>query len=676
MVNFPINTGPKEDHPSRLLKLLGVDPKYYYKADELKLYEDAINALYGITSPINSNIAQVYATWTGTGLDFLCSGTNIPINEVFYNGAQETVTLDPNTDPTLYRIDLVGFFAPVSPATVGSFGFVKGDLASAEIVLPPDYDASLFYPIKPILVKNGATEPSNPDTGNVFNNVKIYAENAGEPTEWTTAVTANLVKDSVNTPRSGTYCIEATNVSYSDKSTFTFATPKNTNDLSELEFFIKLKATIHYAFIRIEFYLANKKVGRLTQFYTGTYGFNSYLLNEYQQIIINKTSLNLPTNETYDKILIYPYVNGHAGYFLDDISIKEGSGSVVNVGIGEAPVNDKYHLRRNAAWEDSDNITLTPLSPINKIITQADVTSFGGGDMLAVNNLSEVDPAAARTNLGLADAKTKTDFLTVTQPVDLDDIEIRVNNLDAAVVLKGGWDASVGTFPGAGVAQAGFSYQITAAGTVNGIDFSINDRIIALVDNASTTIYATNWLKADYSDLVASFNGRTGAIVLLNTDISDLMTASTAKTTLVDTDIFSLFDTVLKKVSWANIKANLKTYFDTLYQPIGGAADPSQITITTTVSITTDTVGNAGKTQKEKNVIIDNGTNAINITVNGGTNFLASYLKHGTGAITFVQGAGRTLALVDSTAVLDGAVGSTATISSIGTKDYLRISNA
>jgi hypothetical protein len=108
----------------------------------------------------------------------------------------------------------------------------------------------------------------------------------------------------------------------------------------------------------------------------------------------------------------------------------------------------------------------------------------------------------------------------------------------------------------------------------------------------------------------------------------------------------------------------------------GGLVDPSQITITTAVSITTDTVGNLGKTQKGKNVVVDNGVNAINITVNGGSDFLASYLKHGTGAITFVQGTGRTLALVDATAVFNGVVGSTATISSIGTKDYLRISNA
>jgi hypothetical protein len=38
------------------------------------------------------------------------------------------------------------------------------------------------------------------------------------------------------------------------------------------------------------------------------------------------------------------------------------------------------------------------------------------------------------------------------------------------------------------------------------------------------------------------------------------------------------------------------------------------------VSITTDTLGDLGKTQKGKNIIINNGANAINITVNGGTN--------------------------------------------------------
>ncbi len=109
---------------------------------------------------------------------------------------------------------------------------------------------------------------------------------------------------------------------------------------------------------------------------------------------------------------------------------------------------------------------------------------------------------------------------------------------------------------------------------------------------------------------------------------------------------------------------------------VSGSAEPSQITVTSSISITTDTLDANGKKQLGKNVIINNGSSAITITVNGGTDFCASYLKHGTGAITFTQASGRTLVLVDGSAVLSGIAGSTATISSVGTKDYLRISNA
>lgn len=48
---------------------------------------------------------------------------------------------------------------------------------------------------------------------------------------------------------------------------------------------------------------------------------------------------------------------------------------------------------------------------------------------------------------------------------------------------------------------------------------------------------------------------------------------ATAKTTPVDADTMPLIDSaasnVLKKVTWANIKSTLKTYFDTLYQAAG-----------------------------------------------------------------------------------------------------------
>lgn len=78
--------------------------------------------------------------------------------------------------------------------------------------------------------------------------------------------------------------------------------------------------------------------------------------------------------------------------------------------------------------------------------------------------------------------------------------------------LAWSWDASAGTFPGGGTAQAGASYIVSVAGTVDGVSFNINDRVIAIADNASTTTFAANWFKADYTDQVLSVAGLVGAI--------------------------------------------------------------------------------------------------------------------------------------------------------------------
>lgn len=102
-------------------------------------------------------------------------------------------------------------------------------------------------------------------------------------------------------------------------------------------------------------------------------------------------------------------------------------------------------------------------------------------------------------------------------------------------------------------------------------------------------------------------------------------------------------------------------------------AVPTKITITTSISITTDTTDSNGIGQDSKHVVIDNGVNAINITCNGGVT--TSYGKVGTGAITFVQGSGRTLVQLSGTAILNGTAGSTATLWSNGTTDYLAITN-
>lgn len=102
-------------------------------------------------------------------------------------------------------------------------------------------------------------------------------------------------------------------------------------------------------------------------------------------------------------------------------------------------------------------------------------------------------------------------------------------------------------------------------------------------------------------------------------------------------------------------------------------ATTPKITITTAVSITTATNDAGGLGQNGRHVVIDNGASVINITCNGGVT--ASYGKVGAGAITFVQGSGRTLVQLDGTAVLNGIAGSIAILWSNGTTDYLSIIN-
>lgn len=94
------------------------------------------------------------------------------------------------------------------------------------------------------------------------------------------------------------------------------------------------------------------------------------------------------------------------------------------------------------------------------------------------------------------------------------DLETDVAAIGTAVQLKGTWNAGAGSFPGSGSAKAGWSYIVSGSGTVDGVAFTANDRIIAIVDSASTSTYAGNWHKADYTDLVTSVDGQTGMVDL------------------------------------------------------------------------------------------------------------------------------------------------------------------
>jgi len=63
--------------------------------------------------------------------------------------------------------------------------------------------------------------------------------------------------------------------------------------------------------------------------------------------------------------------------------------------------------------------------------------------------------------------------------------------------LEGSWDASAGSFP-VGAApvvgtKKGDYWYVSVAGTVDGVSFNVGDMLIATVNSASTSTYASNW---------------------------------------------------------------------------------------------------------------------------------------------------------------------------------------
>lgn len=123
--------------------------------------------------------------------------------------------------------------------------------------------------------------------------------------------------------------------------------------------------------------------------------------------------------------------------------------------------------------------------------------------------------AAARAQIAaqVVDGADNSITPSKLRQVLLDAIDALNGLMTSVYSFQGGWNPTLGSFPGGGAAIAGQVWRATASGTVNGQAFDANDDILALVNNASTSTYAGNWQimqgvisAADISD--ASANGR------------------------------------------------------------------------------------------------------------------------------------------------------------------------
>ncbi len=61
--------------------------------------------------------------------------------------------------------------------------------------------------------------------------------------------------------------------------------------------------------------------------------------------------------------------------------------------------------------------------------------------------------------------------------------------------LIGDFNASLGVFPGNETALAGSYFEVTVAGVVDGVSFSVGEGLIASIDEPSSTTFSGNWTK-------------------------------------------------------------------------------------------------------------------------------------------------------------------------------------
>jgi hypothetical protein len=153
--------------------------------------------------------------------------------------------------------------------------------------------------------------------------------------------------------------------------------------------------------------------------------------------------------------------------------------------------------------------------------------------------------------------------------------------------------------------------NVTSAGALMETTYNAQSVVIAITDDTPIALgIAASEIVGRTAggnvDSLTATEARTVLNVEDNADVTDAVNVASsihgvvAKTTPVDADEVGLIDTaaanVLKKLTWTNIKATLKTYFDTLYDAAGSCLPLSGGTMTGNIIVDTNKTYDLGAT--------------------------------------------------------------------------------
>ncbi|WP_372744300.1 hypothetical protein [Lutibacter sp.] len=355
-ITFPINVGVKEDHPARVLKLATVDPKYYYTAEELKLYEAAINALHNLlkyakTSDFINNgsnglsryvelseIGSLIPTTVSDTDTALFDGDAIwqdGLNYYAYvrhfkiDGVEEhlflntNITIDPlGTENPTYKKRVVFI---VEADGLGGYILKIVESDPAENPLKPTLDASYQLEITEVTISAGASEPDN------VSRKFIYAE--GDAEEWNvTTSNATTVKiNSLNNPPSGLKSILCENVTQDTTLSFKAPVAIFTSSESILVFDLKLESVWEWKSserITIDIYLKSNDsrfAGRVRIGSDFGFNFDGSNISDTQKVIVRLSRLpGIYDKNTFDEIEFVFKRTQNEIFRIDNVALVEG----------------------------------------------------------------------------------------------------------------------------------------------------------------------------------------------------------------------------------------------------------------------------------------------------------------------------------------------------------------
>ena len=291
---------------------------------------------------------------------------------------------------------------------------------------------------------------------------------------------------------------------------------------------------------------------------------------------------------------------------IDDLSVAQVQ-TLINIEDG-ADVTDAASVNTAGAVMETDYNAHTILAattddtPAALGVAASELigrTSVGDIDSLTMAEVRDTDM------LNVADGATK--YPDTGEQAFLDADRSKLDNIEASADVT---DAT----------------NVAGSGAVMDVDFTAADEVMVGTGSGThgqVTLAASQFLakkSAGAATNVSATEARTILNVENNADVTDAVNVASSihgvsgKTTPVDADEIGLVDSaaanVLKKLTWANVKATAKTYFDTLYAGKGANSDITSLTGLTTPIDETD--GGTGLTTLTAgDVLYASGTNTL-----------------------------------------------------------------